>query len=101
MRLRDPPIMNMKRAKKDFGKLPKLTVRKDMTMNPRNKKGKRLTSTLMAVLMSVSTTLTPVNTMASELETSYAAVESTIEETTAETQVQTCQSEQHWYIMDR
>ena len=89
MRLRDPPIMNMKRAKKDFGKLPKLTVRKDMTMNPRNKKGKRLTSTLMAVLMSVSTTLTPVNTMASELETSYAAVESTIEETTAETQVQT------------
>ena len=58
-------------------------------MNPRNKKGKRLTSTLMAVLMSVSTTLTPVNTMASELETSYAAVESTIEETTAETQVQT------------
>ena len=89
MRLRDPPIMSMKRAKKDFGKLPKLTVRKDMTMNPRNKKGKRLTSTLMAVLMSVSTTLTPVNTMASELETSYAAVESTIEETTAETQVQT------------
>ena len=89
MRLRDPPIMNMKRAKKDFGKLPKLTVRKDMTMNPRNKIGKRLTSTLMSVLMSVSTTLTPVNTMASELETSYAAVESTIEETTAETQVQT------------
>ena len=89
MRLRDPPIMSMKRAKKDFGKLPKLTVRKDMTMNPRNKKGKRLTSTLMAVLMSVSTTLTPVNIMASELETSYAAVESTIEETTAETQVQT------------
>ena len=89
MRLRDPPIMSMKRAKKDFGKLPKLTVRKDMTMNPRNKKGKRLTSTLMAVLMSVSTTLIPVNIMASELETSYAAVESTIEETTAETQVQT------------
>lgn len=60
-----------------------------MTMNLKNKKGKRLTSTLMAVLMSVSTTLTPVNTMASELETSSAAVESTLEETTAETQVQT------------
>ena len=58
-------------------------------MNLKNKKGKRLTSTLMAVLMSVSTTLTPVNTMASELETSSAAVESTLEETTAETQVQT------------
>ena len=39
--------------------------------------------------MSVSTTLTPVNIMASELETSSAAVESTLEETTAETQVQT------------
>ena len=60
-----------------------------MTMNLKNKKGKRLTSTLMAVLMSVSTTLTPVNTMASELETSSVAVESTLEETTAETQVQT------------
>ncbi|MFR4092165.1 MAG: VaFE repeat-containing surface-anchored protein [Lachnospiraceae bacterium] len=58
-------------------------------MNLKNKKGKRLTSTLMAVLMSVSTTLTPVNTMASELETSSVAVESTLEETTAETQVQT------------
>ena len=54
-------------------------------MNLKNKKGKRLTSTLMAVLMSVSTTLTPVNIMASELETSSAAVESTLEETTAET----------------
>ena len=60
-----------------------------MTMNLKNKKGKRLTPTLMAVLMSVSTTLTPVNTMASELETSSVAVESTLEETTAETQVQT------------
>ena len=48
-----------------------------------------MTSTLMAVLMSVSTTLTPVNTMASEPETSSAAVESMLEETTAETQVQT------------
>ena len=37
-----------------------------------------------------TTTLTPVNTMASEsLTTSSAAVESTLEETTAETQMQT------------
>ncbi|MFR8810591.1 MAG: VaFE repeat-containing surface-anchored protein [Lachnospiraceae bacterium] len=58
-------------------------------MNLKNKKGKRLTSTLMAVLMSVSTTLTPVNSIASEMETSSMAVESITEETTAETEVQT------------
>ena len=60
-----------------------------MTMNHKNKKGKKLTSTLMAVLMSVSTTLTPVNSIASEMETLSMAVESIAEETTAETEVQT------------
>ena len=66
-----------------------IDTRKGMTMNHKNKKGKRLTSTLMAVLMSVSTTLTPVNSIASEMETSSMAVESIAEETTAETEVQT------------
>ena len=66
-----------------------IDTRKGMTMNYKNKKGKRLTSTLMAVLMSVSTTLTPVNSIASEMETSSMAVESIAEETTAETEVQT------------
>ena len=66
-----------------------IDTRKGMTMNHKNKKGKKLTSTLMAVLMSVSTTLTPVNSIASEMETSSMAVESIKEETTAETEVQT------------
>ncbi|MFR3257510.1 MAG: hypothetical protein ACLTRS_09915 [Lachnospiraceae bacterium] len=59
-----------------------ISNKKGMTMNLKIKKGKRLTSTLMAVLMSVSTTLTPVNTMASELETSSAAVDECIAEET-------------------
>ncbi len=67
----------------------KIDTRKGMTMNHKNKKGKKLTSTLMAVLMSVSTTLTPVNSIASEMETLSMAVESIAEETTAETEVQT------------
>ena len=66
-----------------------IDTRKGMTMNHKNKKGKKLTSTLMAVLMSVSTTLTPVNSIASEMETLSMAVESIAEETTAETEVQT------------
>ena len=66
-----------------------IDTRKGMTMNHKNKKGKKLTSTLMAVLMSVSTTLTPVNSIASEMETLSMAVESIKEETTAETEVQT------------
>ena len=90
-RLRGPPVLNAgnKQQTDPVGFSDRISHKKGMTMNLKNKKGKRLTSTLMAVLMSVSTTLTPVNTMASEPETSSAAVESTLEETTAETQVQT------------
>ena len=57
-------------------------------MNPKNNKGKRLTSTIMALMMSVSTTLTPINTVASKMESTSVAVESAMEETTAEAQVQ-------------
>lgn len=90
-RLRGPPVLKAgnKRQTDSVRFSDGISHKKGMTMNLKNKKGKRLTSTLMAVLMSVSTTLTPVNTMASELETSSVAVESTLEETTAETQVQT------------
>lgn len=90
-RLRGPPVLKAcnKQQKDPVRFYDRISHKKGMTMNLKNKKGKRLTSTLMAVLMSVSTTLTPVNTMASEPETSSAAVESTLEETTAETQVQT------------
>lgn len=90
-RLRGPPVLKAgnKQQADPVGFSDGISHKKGMTMNLKNKKGKRLTSTLMAVLMSVSTTLTPVNTMASEPETSSAAVESMLEETTAETQVQT------------
>lgn len=90
-RLRGPPVLKAgnKQQADPVGFSDGISNKKGMTMNLKNKKGKRLTSTLMAVIMSVSTTLTPVNTMASELETSSVAVESTLEETTAETQVQT------------
>ena len=90
-RLRGPPVLKAgnKQQTDPVRFSDRISHKKGMTMNLKNKKGKRLTSTLMAVLMSVSTTLTPVNTMASEPETSSAAVESTLEETTAETQVQT------------
>ena len=90
-RLRGPPVLKAgnKQQKDPVRFYDRISHKKGMTMNLKNKKGKRLTSTLMAVLMSVSTTLTPVNTMASEPETSSAAVESTLEETAAETQVQT------------
>ena len=90
-RLRGPPVLKAgnKRQTDSVRFSDGISHKKGMTMNLKNKKGKRLTSTLMAVLMSVSTTLTPVNTMASEPETSSVAVESTLEETTAETQVQT------------
>ena len=90
-RLRGPPVLKAgnKQQTDPVRFSDGISHKKGMTMNLKNKKGKRLTSTLMAVLMSVSTTLTPVNTMASEFETSSAAVESTLEETTAETQVQT------------
>ena len=90
-RLRGPPVLNAgnKQQTDPVGFSDRISHKKGMTMNLKNKKGKRLTSTLMAVLMSVSTTLTPVNTMASEPEISSAAVESTLEETTAEPQVQT------------
>lgn len=90
-RLRGPPVLNAgnKQQTDPVRFSDRISNKKGMTMNLKNKKGKRLTSTLMAVLMSVSTTLTPVNTMASEPETSSEAVESTLEETTAETQVQT------------
>lgn len=90
-RLRGPPVLKAgnKQQTDPVRFSDGISQKKGMTMNLKNKKGKRLTSTLMAVLMSVSTTLTPVNTMASELETSSAAVESMLEETTAETQVQT------------
>ena len=90
-RLRGPPVLKAgnKQQTDPVRFSDGISHKKGMTMNLKNKKGKRLTSTLMAVLMSVSTTLTPVNTMASEPEISSAAVESTLEETTAETQVQT------------
>lgn len=90
-RLRGPPVLKAgnKQQTDSVRFSDGISHKKGMTMNLKNKKGKRLTSTLMAVLMSVSTTLTQVNTMASELETSSVAVESTLEETTAETQVQT------------
>ena len=90
-RLRGPPVLKAgNKQQTDPARFSDgISHKKGMTMNLKNKKGKRLTSTLMAVLMSVSTTLTPVNTMASELETSSAAVESTLKETTAEAQVQT------------
>ena len=90
-RLRGPPVLKAgnKQQADPVGFSDGISNKKGMTMNLKNKKGKRLTSTLMAVIMSVSTTLTPVNTIASELETSSVAVESTLEETTAETQVQT------------
>ena len=90
-RLRGPPVLKAgnKQQTDSVRFSDGISHKKGMTMNLKNKKGKRLTSTLMAVLMSVSTTLTPVNTMASEPETSSVAVESTLEETTAETQVQT------------
>ena len=90
-RLRGPPVLKAgnKQQTDSVRFSDGISHKKGMTMNLKNKKGKRLTSTLMAVRMSVSTTLTPVNTMASELETSSVAVESTLEETTAETQVQT------------
>ena len=90
-RLRGPPVLKAgnKQQTDPVRFSDGISHKKGMTMNLKNKKGKRLTSTLMAVLMSVSTTLTPVNIMASELETSSVAVESTLEETTAETQVQT------------
>ena len=89
-RLRGPPVLKAgnKQQTDPVRFSDGISHKKGMTMNLKNKKGKRLTSTLMAVLMSVSTTLTPVNTMASEPEISSAAVESTLEETTAETQVQ-------------
>ena len=54
-------------------------------MRSRKKKSmEQLTSTLMALMMAVTTTMSPVITLASELESSMAAVESQIEETTAE-----------------
>ena len=54
-------------------------------MRSRKKKSmEQLTSTLMALMMAVTTTMSPVITLASELESSMEAVESQIEETTAE-----------------
>ena len=90
-RLRGPPVLNVgnKQQTDPVRFSDRISHKKGMTMNLKNKKGKRLTSTLMAVLMSVSTTLTPVNSIASEMETSSMAVESITEETTAETEVQT------------
>ena len=86
-RLRAPPVVaNRKKQQKISSKI-EIDTRKDMTMNPKNKKGKRLTSAIMAVLMSVSATITPVNSMASEVEI-FASVESTMEETTLEERVQ-------------
>ena len=61
--------------------------RKDMTMSPKNKKGKKLTSTIMALAMTVTTTFQmPIISMASEIESSV-AVESQIEEGTSEESV--------------
>ena len=90
-RLRGPPVLNAgnKQQTDPVGFSDRISHKKGMTMNHKNKKGKKLTSTLMAVLMSVSTTLTPVNSIASEMETLSMAVESIAEETTAETEVQT------------
>ena len=90
-RLRGPPVLKAgnKQQTDPVRFSDGISHKKGMTMNLKNKKGKRLTSTLMAVLMSVSTTLTPVNSIASEMETSSMAVESITEETTAETEVQT------------
>lgn len=53
-------------------------------MSPKNKKGKKLTSTIMALAMTVTTTFQmPIISMASEIESSV-AVESQIEEGTSE-----------------
>ena len=61
--------------------------RKDMTMSPKNKKGKKLTSTIMALAMTVTTTFQmPTILMASEMESSV-AIESQIEEGTSEESV--------------
>ena len=58
-----------------------------MTMSPKNKKGKKLTSTIMALAMTVTTTFQmPIISMASEIESSV-AVESQIEEGTSEESV--------------
>ena len=77
-RLRGPPVLKAgnKQQTDPVRFYDGISHKKGMTMNLKNKKGKRLTSTLMAVLMSVSTTLTPVNSIASEMETSSMAVES-------------------------
>ena len=56
-------------------------------MSPKNKKGKKLTSTIMALAMTVTTTFQmPIISMASEIESSV-AVESQIEEGTSEESV--------------
>lgn len=56
-------------------------------MSPKNKKGKKLTSTIMALAMTVTTTFQmPTISMASEIESSV-AVESQIEEGTSEESV--------------
>ena len=61
--------------------------RKDMTMSPKNKKGKKLTSTIMALAMTVTTTFQMPNiAIASEIESSV-AIESQIEEGTSEESV--------------
>ena len=61
--------------------------RKDMTMSPKNKKGKKLTSTIMALAMTVTTTFQmPTISMASKMESSV-AIESQIEEGTSEESV--------------
>ena len=88
-RLRAPPVATNRKMQQKISIKIEIDTRKGMTMNQKNKKGKRLTSTLMAVLMSVSTTLTSVNSIASEMETSSMAVESITEETTTEANVQT------------
>ena len=69
-RLRGPPVLKAgnKQQTDPVRFSDRISHKKGMTMNLKNKKGKRLTSTLMAVLMSVSTTLTPVNSIASEME---------------------------------
>lgn len=56
-------------------------------MSPKNKKGKKLTSTIMALAMTVTTTFQmPIISMASEMESSV-AIESQIEEGTSEESV--------------
>ena len=61
--------------------------RKDMTMSPKNKKGKKLTSTIMALAMTVTIPFQmPTISMASEMESSV-AIESQIEEGTSEESV--------------